>query len=436
MNSLLNFELENFKSFKEVTKISFIPSRGKEFEEKNIFENHEKRFLKILAIHGLNSTGKSNLILAISLLKDILLNGIIYGKESISKIEGYRFVENWENKITKFKIEFMIDNIIYIYGLEIKKGIIIKEFLNKKIRKEIMIFMKKSWTDIKYSDSYLDEKIIKIIPDFFKKENISLLSILINAGESEDTFCKIKNFFENIEISSEMKSMNSVFSPQETYNYLDSCIENKEKFFNFMKKYEKGIEKFLYQKEEEEINLDELKKKLPPDIFEELKKDILEKVEEESKELKLTSAQVKMNVIHKIYNENKKPIEEVILDFDKYTSIGTKKLYSLGGYFLKSFENGGVVVIDELDSLIHTLFVVDILKKYQNKEINLKNAQLIYTGHNPYILDAAQLRRDQILMIRKNIYGESRIEKLSDNKEIKTNNSFFKNYLKILEEDI
>ena len=430
MKSLLSITFENFKSFNKRTEISFEATRGKEEEDLNVFFFKEKKYLKLLSIHGLNSTGKSNLIEGIGILKSLLLEGIIRSEDIIRKIEGFKFFTQNAEKPVTFEIKFSIHDIIYNYGISIKNNKIIKEFLFRTFKRESLIFNRKNWKDIEFSKKYLTVEELSYIPERFKKEGIPLLSILLTNTNSGDLFSEIKNFFDNFIVLGCDDKYNNGFS--ETFSYLDKHKENRNKFLDMMKSYELGMEDFLYSKEEEDLNLEELKLKLPLEVYENL----LKKIDENSENLKLTAAKIKINVVHKLYDENKSPIDKIVLDFDKYTSEGTKKLYSLAGAILKTLENGGVLVIDELDGLIQTLHVENILKKFQSKESNQFNSQLIFTGHNPYIIDSANLRRDQVLIIRKNIYGESNLTRLSDDKNIKPNNSFSRSYLNILKNEL
>jgi len=430
MQGLLSITFENFKSFSERTEISFEATKGKQEEILNLFSFKEKRYLKLLSIHGLNSAGKTNLMNGVDILKNFLLEGIIRSEDILKKIEGFKFFNENHEKPTTFEIKFFIDNIVYQYGLSLKAGNITKEFLFRTDKRKSLVFERENWKDIKFSKKYLAEEDFSYIPERFKKNGIPLLSILLVNTKSGDLFNDIRDYFDNFIVLGCDDSYHKGFD--ETFSYLDKHKENRSNFSEMMKSYELGMEDFLYRKEEEPLNLEELKQKLPLDVYESL----LKNLGENSEKLQLTASEVNINVVHKVYDNNKNPVDKIILDFDKYTSQGTKKLYSLAGAILKTLEVGGVLIIDELDGLIQTLHVENILRKFQDEKTNPFNAQLIFTGHNPYIIDSANLRRDQVLLVKKNKYGESKLTRLSDDKKIKPNNSFSKSYLNILKNEL
>jgi AAA15 family ATPase/GTPase len=49
-----------------------------------------------------------------------------------------------------------------------------------------------------------------------------------------------------------------------------------------------------------------------------------------------------------------------------------------------------------------------LLSSFHNPRINPINSQLIFTTHNTYLLDQ-KLRRDQMVIVEKNDFGESTI---------------------------
>lgn len=63
---------------------------------------------------------------------------------------------------------------------------------------------------------------------------------------------------------------------------------------------------------------------------------------------------------------------------------------------------------------MHTDLVRAIVSLYNDKNINTKNAQLIFTTHDTNLLDQEIFRRDQIWFAQKDIYGKSELYSLLD----------------------
>ena len=95
-------------------------------------------------------------------------------------------------------------------------------------------------------------------------------------------------------------------------------------------------------------------------------------------------------------------------------SDGTLQLFSLSGYVAEALEMGSVLVVDELDKSLHPTVVREVIKCFQDSSLNVNGAQLIFTAHNPCLLEGGLLRRDQIWFTEKDLEGATLLFPLSD----------------------
>jgi len=95
-------------------------------------------------------------------------------------------------------------------------------------------------------------------------------------------------------------------------------------------------------------------------------------------------------------------------------SDGTKSLFALAGPVIRALQQGSVICIDELDSSLHPLLALGIVKMFNQPETNPNGAQLIFNTHDVNLLDGDVLRRDQIWFAEKDSGGATRFYALSD----------------------
>ena len=96
-------------------------------------------------------------------------------------------------------------------------------------------------------------------------------------------------------------------------------------------------------------------------------------------------------------------------------SLGTQVIFSFIPVIKDVIDNGKILFIDEFDKSLHPYIVKYIVELFNNKDINNKNAQLIFNTHDTNLLDLELLRRDQIWFTEKNIStGESVLYALDD----------------------
>ena len=82
-------------------------------------------------------------------------------------------------------------------------------------------------------------------------------------------------------------------------------------------------------------------------------------------------------------------------------SSGTQILFSFAPILKDVFENGKILVIDEIERSLHPSLVEMIIKFFHNPKINKGNAQLIFNTHDTNLLSLEMFRRDQIWFAEK-----------------------------------
>jgi AAA15 family ATPase/GTPase len=135
------------------------------------------------------------------------------------------------------------------------------------------------------------------------------------------------------------------------------------------------------------------------------------------------------------FYDGKKQIGEKYLD-ESDESSGTLKLFSYAYPILNSLENGTPLFIDEFDNMLHPLIIEAIIKLFNSKTSNPRNAQLVVSCHAINILSNKLLRRDQIWFCEKDMYGATDLYSLAEYIEpsevprsVRNDASFSKNYL-------
>lgn len=84
-------------------------------------------------------------------------------------------------------------------------------------------------------------------------------------------------------------------------------------------------------------------------------------------------------------------------------SAGTRTFLSHLPDVLKALTLGSVLVLDELESNLHPLLAEQVIKLFQNPQVNRRRAQLVFTTHNTSALasNGQVLKRDQVWFVEK-----------------------------------
>lgn len=98
-------------------------------------------------------------------------------------------------------------------------------------------------------------------------------------------------------------------------------------------------------------------------------------------------------------------------------STGTLAWLALGMAAVDALKEGQVLVVDELGSSLHPQLSRLIIDWFEDPEINMMGAQLIFTSHDMTLLDAGRgdrEKREQVWFVEKGTDGASELFNLSD----------------------
>lgn len=127
---IVGFTIENWKSFKGSTTISWVARDINVHEERIQSLGHFGiKLLPISAIYGGNASGKTNLIDALKFARSMIVDG----SENLGVVPVIPFLLGDEDrdKPTKLKFELVIDKIFYKYQFTVTRKMVLEEELKK-----------------------------------------------------------------------------------------------------------------------------------------------------------------------------------------------------------------------------------------------------------------------------------------------------------------
>jgi len=408
---IIEFTVGNFLSFKDNKTLSLEATNITEFKE-STFKVGNNKLLKSVILYGANSSGKSNFIKAMSIMKRIVLTSI--EKSSASKFEVTPFLlsTTTENKPTYFELVFFIQNTRYRYGFEIDSKSIHGEWLFRLDKDEEVPLFIRNENGIGITEYFMEGEALEAKT----RENALFLSVVDQFNG--DISGSIITWFNNWETISGLSHDNYRGM---TFSLLDKG-NSKERLIDFFKDLDLGFEEIKFRKEKFRKDF------LPKDIPTELLDDIINDLQGE------TIARIE--TVHKRYDADGNHIGFVDFDLRNQESSGTNKVIDISGPIFNTLLRGGVLVIDELDAKLHPLMTAAITNLFNSPEFNTNNAQLIFATHDTNLLSYGRFRRDQIYFIEKNKYEASDLYSLIEYKEdgevkrVRKDRSFEKDYIK------
>jgi AAA15 family ATPase/GTPase len=413
---IVQFLVENYKSFKNETIFSFVGSATtKELEDTNIFYQNNYKLLKSNAVFGANASGKSNLLNALKDMKRIVLssfqNALIENYKEKS-IQPYKLSTETKDLPSTFETVFIINNKQYRFGFEIKDSFITSEWLFHIPSKIETYLFTREGTKIKINKTQFTEGVGL---EGKTRDNVLFLSVCSQFNGSISN--GIIDWFKSL-------GFVSGIDDDRYSGYTTNRIKNDEKFKNWINKFISFLEISKLSVEDElleQLNIDELE---IPDEKKELKLalEALRNLQEKQKTVP------KLKSWHNVYNNNNIIQETIPFDFHSEESKGTQKLVYILGPIYDTLVNGKILLIDEFDSRLHTLLCKYLINLFNS--LNKRNAQFAFIIHDTNVLNSEFFRRDQLWFTEKDQFGSTSIYSLNDYGKVRNDAKFEKNYLK------
>lgn len=408
---LKKFSVSNFKTLYDkfelnMEKVNAIT--GLENKLMNVIVNkREYSFLPSKMILGGNAVGKSNVLLALGVLRNIITHSQLDEKNiMLGNYPVYSSLldsKKYEEPI-KFYIDFIYKENEYEYYLNLQNNfkdhatkIIYEKFIfnNDEILERInnkVSIEKKDKIYNRFYEKY-DESFIKNIETTINDNILSNDKIIFTSyfqiipnvsNDFKDWFNKklivstdksIIQFFPKVDF----KGANRVQAEVESKLIKSSDFGNQELYYDFTK-----------------INDNSMN----------------------------TTLVAKYSV-----KDDENNAQNLTIDARITESAGTLNLINLFNIIRQAIHDGSTLLLDEFDASINYTLIVDLLNLFCDPEINKNNAQIIFTTHNPIYLSNDFMRRDEIMFIEKDEFTlESKGYLLSD-LSIRKDENLLKNYI-------
>lgn len=362
MAALLQFTVGNYRSFHPVRIFSMVPgSIQDEPKECVVVEGHYK-YLTTAAVYGANSSGKSNLVMALAAMKNMVLSSVKLNGHDSLYYDPFLLEGGSGNQPTHFEVVYLdAEETRVRYGFDYTMRRIEREwlFVSKKNKKEQPYFVR-------------DEEGIGVDEICFAEgagleertnDNRLFLSLVAQLG---GTISKgVLDFFNSGYIV--ISGLNSL-----GYEWL-----TEKQFLN-----------------EETESMDALQ------FFKDLQLGFID-IETTEREVEKGKKAIDVFTLHHVYNKEGEIIGKQRFRFDYCESQGTQKLFELAGPLFEALRHGRLLVMDELDAKMHPLISQHIIKLFSSEKTNPHHAQLLFTTHDTNLLSSHLLRRDQIWFTEK-----------------------------------
>lgn len=411
---IVDFTVSNFRSIKEAQTLSFYAQRKTEHLADNIHYPAEAKIgiLTSAGIYGANASGKSNFLLALKALSELVCeSGDLKDGESIDVYAPYRLSQQTKDAPTSFELEFVLNGERYLYKVSFDKTRIHYEYLGFYPQGKTRSVMAKlferneadTWKDIAFGSLFTGGT--KRYPLFANNLYLS------KAGNSADSPQRIRDVYQYLRNSLVFKDIHNK-TQNVHFSMLGSSVwKSSPKIVTSVAQMLSAIDTGIYDIKMIDIDRSDLHHKLPHNMPDDLKQSLISDLK-------------------------KMPIFAHKMDTGDYSyfnlndeSSGTFALVHFLPLLMAILKIGGILIWDEIESSLHPHIAELIIKLFNDPSVNVKHAQLLFTTHNMALMNQHTMRKDQLWLTEKH-QGVTSISSLEDFSEdsLKSNSPFAKWY--------
>lgn len=412
---IINFTVKNYRSIKDKVTLSFEASKSDDMEKYYVRSTVKNlRLLKLGIIYGPNASGKTTLLEALDFLKNISTNPFST-KTSEFNFEPFLFDEASRTANTSFTLEFISNQVKYLYEIELNKKIVVEESLHFYKPNKALVFKRTTSAENQLVDV-----------EFGSKMQIPAESKNALIGNTLWNNTVIGGYLKTNIVSQELQdvtdwfksTLKPIITPRTNlipflFDRFEKNEEDRKNHLKILNKADFRISDILYKKEPVDVNEDLIdmitrSPLLPPSQVEQIK-------EGGKFDIKLVIMQ------HTVNNEN------YFLSMDN-ESAGTKRYFELGGILATLLKNDSIIPIDEMEASLHPDLVKHFLLTFL---MNSLNSQLIVTTHmRELLMEKEMLRNDVIWFTEKKEDSSTDLYNLTDfdTSVVRKSSSIYKAY--------
>ncbi|MBQ7111967.1 MAG: ATP-binding protein [Thermoguttaceae bacterium] len=395
---LLQFTFQNFRSFRDEATLDLTAAElPEEADVERYVSVDGEKVLRAAAIYGANGGGKSNVVKAFQSMGWYVCNSHNFeddGEHLQSRVFPRPFLFDAVSKDVKtsFEVYFLVSGEpgkTYNYGFTVGEDGVDEEWLNVKNAPEdqfCQVFYRKGKSVDLDSFTKPTRDMLEIT---FRKE-----TLVVSAGAklNIDPLKVVRDFFKSSDVLSfGLPEENWVLS--RTFPRFERD-EERETFF-------KGVAPFLQT--------------FDPSIV--------------ATRYEIVKTEKKGTIINLFAAHKTAGSDELTFIPMTEESDGTQKMLALYRYLREVFDKGSLLFIDELNSRLHPLLQRSVLLSFLDPRQNPNGAQLVFTTHEPWLLDCHLLHRDEVWFAEKDKSGASTLYSLAEFQQDDQRPNYLENYL-------
>ncbi len=375
---LLRFRVANFRSLRDEQELSFIASSSDKDDPRLLHpDGLEEALVPVCAMYGANASGKSNVIKALGFMQDAVIDSHRLWNPTEGVPRSPFTLDADYDADSSFIADLMVAGVRYEYGFVVNDDAVVEEWLL-------------AWPNGRKQE-------------WFSREGRAFDFGRALHGENKaiEALTRPNSLFLSAAAQNNHEQLTPIFEW-----FASRLRRNSPSYFPIFIDYKSWWKQFASNEAGQEAAI--LRQQI---------RDLLRAADLGIEDFSVAEQtepgrrRQKLGFAHRVGDRT------AWLDFEQ-ESTGTQELVEIIPVLLPLLARGGVLAIDELNSL-HPMLALALVQLIQDPQRNPRGVQLLFNTHDSSLLgnllaDPPPLRRDQIWLTEKDSLGATRLYPLTD----------------------
>lgn len=429
---LLEFTVENYRSYRDRARLSLVASSAEELPENLVpVEGRGLSVVKSAVLYGANGSGKSNLLAAMNDLAALVESPTRRPLFERITCKPFALDDGLTRKSIRFGASFVLEGVLYEYAVAVRDSEIVEEALTAYPENRAQ-----NWFRREGGEARPGPKLPPILKEYAK--NVPRHQTFLGFAAALDApklAVPAKWLTQNLRTRRELGNASNVI---DYFSLMTTQGLEDERFKVWVEGLLRHADVGIVGVGTEEAAADEKigalgvarvnqpepdRVSLTTNAMDAVGIAIASRVEDLFLQ-KTGRPRLRPFFLHE--NESNEPRRFDLAD----ESQGTRRLFAMCGPFFNALSGGEVLVVDEFSASLHPLIVRELVRLFHDPRTNPHGAQLIFATHDTNLLSSRLFRRDQVWFTEKDRSGATELYSLHDVKDVRPDEAFEKGYLR------
>ncbi|RSM83989.1 hypothetical protein DMH04_22590 [Kibdelosporangium aridum] len=396
----------------------------------------EQQVVPVAAVYGANASGKSNLIDGLRFMASAVRDSFArWDADGGVPRKPFRLDPSARNEPSTFVVELVVEDVRYTYGFIVDDTRVLEEWLYSYPEKRRRILFERERDDMKFGTTVHGVQARLEALSSLLRPNALFLSL---AGQSKlELLLPVYRWFGR-HVS--FLGQDAGSEPERVASFLRSGKGRAGRMVELLRVADLGISGVEFSDDSPEVLETSVRESVARLAVADANVKRLESLDglagspdQREVEGALVDALQVRNSAFERYVEARSRAEALVRKGDPVKllhgaanepfaledeSAGTRSWLGMLPVVLTALDSGATLVVDEIDTSLHPVLVLRLVKLFHDKQTNPAGAQLVFTTHDATLLHPPlaedPLARDEIWFVEKDRSGSSTLYPLTD----------------------